>query len=314
MKEKAFCSSCDKKQDFFIKQEELTRKVKDQTYTLTVKVAHCAICDEEVYVKEVSDQIQQLFFDAYRKDNDLLTVDEIVNIRKTIGLSQRDFSRLLGFGEITISRYELGSLPSKNNAYAIQKIQDFKYLKEKYEQNYELISDEGRKVIESYLNMISNTNGKIKYSKDKFFELTYLFIKEAEINYESMTETKLNKLLFYADFNHYLKFGKGITGSKYTKLHYGPVPNYSQLKYSMNPYINFYKTDDDCTQIKLIKEPSSWHLSDIEKNIVKAIYTYFKNTNAKIITDISHQEVAWANAKLFKDISYEHAKDLNIKI
>lgn len=314
MKEKAFCPSCDKKQDFFIKQEELTRKVKDQSYTLTVKVAHCAVCDEEVYVKEISDQLQQDFFDAYRKDNGLLTVEEIVNIRKNLGLTQRDFSRLLGFGEITISRYELGSLPSKNNAYAIQKIQDNKYLKDKYEQNHHLMSAEGQNEIETYLNMISNTNGKVKYSKDKFFELTYLFIKEAEANHESMTETKLNKLLFYADFNHYLKFGKGITGSKYTKLHYGPVPNYSQLKYSMNPYISFFKTDTDYTQIDIIKEPSNWHLNEVEKNIVKVIYTYFKNKSAKAITDISHQESAWSDAKLFNDISYEYAKDLNIKV
>lgn len=69
MKEKVYCSSCEKKQTFLIKQEELTRSVKSQTYTITVKLAHCAVCDEEVYVKEMSDQVQQAFFDAYRRDN-----------------------------------------------------------------------------------------------------------------------------------------------------------------------------------------------------------------------------------------------------
>ena len=69
MKGKVFCASCEKKQAFLIKQEELTRNVKSQTYTLRVKVAYCAVCDEEVYVKGISDQVQQAFFNAYRRDH-----------------------------------------------------------------------------------------------------------------------------------------------------------------------------------------------------------------------------------------------------
>jgi len=314
MEKKTYCSKCKQRQHYFIKQEDLTRKVKENVYTLNVKVAHCAVCDEEVYIPEISDQTQQAFFNAYRIDHQLLTVDEIVGIRKTIGLNQRDFSRLLGFGEITISRYELGSLPSKNNAQAISKISDKKYLEDKYEQNKLLISMDGIKIIEEYLKLKGNTTGKVKYNQDKFFELTYLIIEEAEKNNEKMTETKLNKLLFYADFNHYFKFGKGITGSKYIKLQFGPVPNYSQLKYSKNPYISFYKTDDDKTQIEIISKPTNWHLNEFEKKIIEAIYSYFKNSNAKKITDISHQESAWTNAVLFEEISYEHAKDLKITV
>ena len=314
MEKKAYCSKCEQKQHYFIKQEDSTRKVKENTYTLNVKVAHCAVCDDEVYIPEISNQTQQAFFNTYRLDHQLLTVDEIVGIRKTIGLNQRDFSRLLGFGEITISRYELGSLPSKNNAQAISKLSDKKYLEEKYEQNMQLISEDGRRIIEYYLKLKGNTTGKVKYNQDKFFELTYLIIEEAKKNNENMTETKLNKLLFYADFNHYFKFGKGITGSKYLKLQFGPVPSYSQLKYTKNPYITFYKTDDDKTQIEIISEPTKWHLNDFEKKIVEAIYSYFKDSNAKKITDISHQENAWTNAVLCEEISYEYAKDLKITV
>jgi putative zinc finger/helix-turn-helix YgiT family protein len=314
MEKKAYCSKCEQKQHYFIKQEEVTRKVKENTYVLNVKVAHCAMCDEEVYIPEISDEAQQAFFNAYRADHQLLTPDEIVRVRKAIGLNQRDFSRLLGFGEITISRYELGSLPSKNNALAINKTHDKKYLEEKYEQNRLLISEEGRKIIEDYLKLEGNTTGKVKYSQDKFFELTYLFIEEANKNNERMTETKLNKLLFYADFNHFLKFGKGITGSKYIKLHFGPVPNHSQLKYSKNPYISFYKTDDDRTQIDITDKPARWHLDDFEKKITEAIYSHFKGMNAKTIFDMSHQESAWTNATLFEMISYERAKELKIRV
>lgn len=314
MEKKVYCPNCDQKQHYFIKQEELTLSVKEKTYTLNAQVAHCTVCDEEVYIPEVSDRIQQAFFNEYRLDHQLLTVDEIVKIRKSIGLTQRDFSRLLGFGEITISRYELGSLPSKNNAQIISSITDRKILEEKFHQNSSMLSDEGQEIIERYLKLKGNTTGKVKFSKDKFHELTYLFIEEAKKNHEEVTETKLNKLLFYADFNHYNKFGKGITGSKYIKLQFGPVPNNSQLKYSMNPYISYMKTDDDKTYFEIVKKPSSWHLNELEIKIVESVYSYFKNTNAKKISDISHQESAWAHANLLEEISYEHAKELKITV
>src|SRR2546430_4752145 len=35
---------------------------------------------------------------------------------------------------------------------------------------------------------------------------------------------KLNKLLFFADFQAYLRFGKPITGQEYQKLEFGPAP------------------------------------------------------------------------------------------
>ena len=36
--------------------------------------------------------------------------------------------------------------------------------------------------------------------------------------------TKMNKLMFYADFIHYKRHGYGITGLSYRALQYGPVP------------------------------------------------------------------------------------------
>src|SRR5271154_2692094 len=35
---------------------------------------------------------------------------------------------------------------------------------------------------------------------------------------------KLNKLLFYADFMAYLRFGASITGQEYQRLEHGPAP------------------------------------------------------------------------------------------
>jgi hypothetical protein len=41
---------------------------------------------------------------------------------------------------------------------------------------------------------------------------------------EPFGAVKLNKLLFYADFFAYVKFGECITGQEYQKLAQGPAP------------------------------------------------------------------------------------------
>jgi hypothetical protein len=56
-------------------------------------------------------------------------------------------------------------------------------------------------------------------------------------------KTKLNKLLFYADFKHFCKTGLGITGLTYTAIQHGPVPNnYNTIfeQAAMREYFDIY--------------------------------------------------------------------------
>jgi DNA-binding transcriptional regulator YiaG len=48
--------------------------------------------------------------DAYRTKHKLLTSDEIVASRKTLGMTQRQFADYLSVGEASIKRWELGQI------------------------------------------------------------------------------------------------------------------------------------------------------------------------------------------------------------
>lgn len=61
-------------------------------------------------------------------------------------------------------------------------------------------------------------------SKDKRLRELALYISEKSSGDESFGATKLNKLLFYADFLAYLNFDEPITGSDYFRLPNGPAP------------------------------------------------------------------------------------------
>ena len=38
-------------------------------------------------------------------------------------------------------------------------------------------------------------------------------------------KTKLNKLLFYADFKHFKEYAVSITGARYARIPFGPAPD-----------------------------------------------------------------------------------------
>lgn len=50
---------------------------------------------------------------AYRLNHDLLTSNDIISIRMSYGLTQNEFSLLLGFGEVTIARFETKLIQTK---------------------------------------------------------------------------------------------------------------------------------------------------------------------------------------------------------
>jgi hypothetical protein len=67
-------------------------------------------------------------------------------------------------------------------------------------------------------------NKDIEFNKEKLAELIIYFARESE-NDRLFGSTKLNKLLFLADFLAYGYLGKPITGSRYIHQKRGPTPS-----------------------------------------------------------------------------------------
>lgn len=60
-------------------------------------------------------------------------------------------------------------------------------------------------------------------SDERLAELI-VYISQKCANHRKFGATKLNKILFYADFGSFKKYGCSITGTEYMKLPNGPVP------------------------------------------------------------------------------------------
>ena len=59
--------------------------------------------------------------------------EEIEKIREQYGLSQKNFARLLGWGDITIHRYESGAIQDDAHNDVLSLIKDFDYYKQYFE-------------------------------------------------------------------------------------------------------------------------------------------------------------------------------------
>lgn len=70
---------------------------------------------------------------------ELLTAEEIKEIRELYGLSQRSFAQLLGIGIASIVRYEQGITPSRANANLIRAARHPQFMKECLERDGDLI-------------------------------------------------------------------------------------------------------------------------------------------------------------------------------
>lgn len=315
MDKKVFCEQCDTKVNYYYDMEEVTMEVKDLEITLNVQVPKCIKCKSEVFAVKEDSTSQDLFFDEYKRTKGLVSKSDIELIRKNLKISQRDLSRLLGLGEITITRYELGSIPSKANSMMIESLNERSTVKKYYTQNYDLITKKGQLSIQLYL---ENTDpikytGNRQYSIIKFSQLTAYIINLFNNNDEKVYITKLNKLLFYVDFNFFRKFGVSITGSKYIKMSYGPVPSKFDYKYDMNPLLITNQSDENI-YYDLIKDIEYTELSDEEQTIAQAVYKRFIGFNGKYISNASHMEEAWLETEKGKEISYDLSKNLKITV
>jgi Protein of unknown function (DUF4065) len=64
--------------------------------------------------------------------------------------------------------------------------------------------------------------GRVEFSSGKFKELVLLFTDRSADD-PLMSRVKLNKLLYYADFEAYRRLGHAITGATYVKGEFGPM-------------------------------------------------------------------------------------------
>lgn len=105
---KGFCPNCFKEVELEIETRLETYPVKGEPTTVEAQVCVCPDCKNDVWVTEYDEANLERANNVYKKKHGLLLPSRIKQIREGYGLTQTAFSKILGFGEKTIARYENG--------------------------------------------------------------------------------------------------------------------------------------------------------------------------------------------------------------
>lgn len=113
MKKNVYCPTCNAVIELSFGERQETRDYHGEQITFLAKYAECPVCHQEFLRPETHDVNLAYLQDEYRRRHHLLSPDEIRKIRQSYGLSARSFARILGMGDVSITRYENGAIPDE---------------------------------------------------------------------------------------------------------------------------------------------------------------------------------------------------------
>lgn len=127
------------------------------------------------------------------------------------------------------------------------------------------------------------------------------------INVPNLCKLKASKLLYFADKEHFIKYGRFITGDVYKRLKYGPIPSNilniinrpESLPKEQYNYLDHNITFSNNSNRTILNkcDPEMDELSDSEIEILDRIINKFKFCSSMDLYKLSHKEYAWLNSK-----------------
>lgn len=335
---KVYCPYCKKEVEYKIEQRELKefRGIEVNTFE---NVAICNECNQDLYVNKIEDENNERIYKIYREKANIIKAEDIVKLREKYDISQRELTAILGFGKMTINRYERGGLPTKSQSDYIKLLieNEDKFIEkvnEAYENNiitektYKKIVSEGQEEniskkrvqenIRRYLKEVLNRKPDI-YNGYKSLDLEKVedIISYIASKVKNLTITSLNKYLWYIDMLSFNKRAVAITGLTYQNQKFGPTivyKKYDELSLLDDKYQREDIETENGNTTKIISN-DNFNLDKIsssEKEIIDTIIKLLKNKNVTDISEMSHKEDGWKKTKRFEQISFEYAMNLKL--
>ena len=121
---KAFCDYCYCLVNYTVKATEVNKNIKGQKYSFIGKNATCNICNHSVAIESISDYNLKLLDNLYRKENKLISIEDIQSILDKYNIGKLTLSLSLGWDEHTIDRYLKGDIPNKKYSDILKSILD----------------------------------------------------------------------------------------------------------------------------------------------------------------------------------------------
>ncbi len=320
-----------------VHKEYRTLKFRKEKFEILFHFYKCEDTGEQFEDEKLAQLNYNQVINQYRYKNSIPFPDQIIETREKYGLAAAKMSEILGFGVNSYRQYEAGEVPCISNARLIQLAEDpheFAKLvemcnslnekqKEKYKKQIQLILEDRKKhklerYLEEYFQGVCAPGPYTGYKKPDLAKFTEMIIFFAEKG--KPWKTKLNKLLFYADFGMYKKTGFSISGLPYKAIPMGPVPNnfnglFEYISNKGDIIIESKTFPDGGIGEQFFSATNRTFNKDLftenDLEVLEKVSQLFSDTETLRIIELSHQEKAWIKNKKNNDfIDYKYGFDL----
>jgi putative zinc finger/helix-turn-helix YgiT family protein len=316
-----------------------TVQIRNESVEVDANVQRCTYCGNFFSSGDEDEATIQKAYRKFRERRGLLQPEQIRELREQYGLGQRAFARILGWGEITIHRYEAGSIQDEAHNDTLMLVRDADSFARLYEKNRKTLSRSVSQKVDEHLiplmrdrqekyfveYLASNLNepadliisGNRKFDLERFESVILYFCGKLDHVYK----TKLNKLLWYYDFITFKHLDRSATGASYVHLPLGPVPdNYDFFladlirKGSLEANEIVFDVEKGVTGewFKAFQKPDLDLFSDEELRFLDQVAKRLGDMGARELSDLSHGEDGYAKTKKGEFISYEWAKNIRL--
>lgn len=282
MDRKTFCEDCRKEVKYTETDLMMNSELKGEAYEYTGKKAVCAECEAEVYVAEIEDSNLKALYAAYRKRNSIISLEEIKEIPAKYGIGKRPLSLLLGWGEMTFTRYFDGDMPTKPFSEILQRIYNepvfYRAILEESKDNLksQTAYEKSKRTTEALLGTQNVPLTKID------IVIEYLLCK-----CEDITPLALQKALYYIQGFYFAFREEFIFSDDCEAWAHGPVYRDIYQRYSayrFDPIDGGETCNDDA-------------LTNYEKAIIDSIIKNLCCFSGKTLEGFTHSEEPWLKTR-----------------
>lgn len=234
----------------------------------------------------------------------------ITELRKMKGLSQEDLAKSVKISRSSLAQIELG-----NRSVDILELQKLSlilefsldnFMSKDFSASQEMVEGKDEKKTKKEEERISVPTLQVNKFKN-----ILLYILERCAGKPNVGETVLYKLLYFSDFNYYELYEEHLTGAKYRKLPYGPVPQKldtiigqmiekGQLQRVKTEYHGYPQT-----RYLPLEKADLTKLRASEKEIIDRVIEQMSDWSAAMLSNYSHGDKPWKASKEGKEINYE---------
>lgn len=280
---RTFCDNCRDDVAYSVEKRRGEMTIKGKMVSFEEKLTFCKECKQELLVNEIMDENLTQLDRAYRIEEGLIQREEIESLLAKYDIGKRPLSQLLGWGDLTVSRFLDGNIPSRQYSDTLKRLLiDSNFMRELLEEGKDRISQAAHLKVEEALKRGDLFN---LVSVDSMIDrvIRYILAESGET-----TPLALQKQLYYTQGFYMAFYEEELFVEDCEAWKHGPVYRkvyHRYKKYGYNPIEDAEMRMGDINLTNEVKE--------VVDNVISSFACY----SGKILEKMTHAEEPWRKSR-----------------